>query len=284
MSTVEEDADGAEERYRPDDVLVFDASATAAHFKRAEGNSASQTYRVPPRTTVAGLVSGIVGHPYDSYYDLFRRSNSAIAVVPRSTLRTQAQAYLHVNTDDQNQHVVNVGPDDAFRIPRTWGDDRKPQREPYALLFDVEYRFVVGIEDDATYSALRQALETRRYEYTPCLGRRECGAAIEYRGEHAVEHAVETTTLTSALPDSALDGEHGVMLAVQDDGQVIDTERSPAEQKADGLDDPGRSSTRHTIRWETWTVPRDGGNLRLSRPIEAARIALDDGDETVAFA
>lgn len=270
------------DRYRPDEVLVFDASGTA-HFRRVEGNSTAQTYRVPPKTTVAGLISGMVGYEHDSYYDLFRGSNSAIAVVPKSPLRTQTQSVIQPNTDDQSQHVVSIGPDEAINIPRTWGDERKMQRNPYAYLIDVRYRIIVGLGDSETFESLREALETRRYEYTPCLGRRECGAAIDYCGEHEIER-IETTEVDSAIPDSALQDTSGVMLAVPEPGTVIDTERSPAEMVAEDVDDPTKPSTRQTTEWETWTVRRDGGPLTLSESVDAATVDLGTEDETVLFA
>lgn len=278
---------GESSRYRPNEVLVFDARGTA-HFRRVEGNSTAQTYRVPPKTTVAGLIAALIGYDHDSYYDLFRSHNSAIAVIPKSELRTQTASFIQPNTDDEG-HVVSGGPDDMITLPRTWGDDRAMQRNPYAYLFDVSYRFVVGLKDEAAFDALREALDTRRYAFTPCLGRRECGATLEYHGKHAVEW-IDTDTIDSAIPDSALNGDQTApMSVVQERGTVIDTERSPAEMTAQYLDDPAKNSTRQTTEWETWTVRRDGGQLTLSEPVEAAGIATadDGGDqepETILFA
>jgi len=273
------------DRYRPDQILVFDAHGTA-HFRRVEGNSTAQTYRIPPKTTTAGLISGMVGYPHDSYYDLFRAQNSAIGVIPKSSLRTQTESFIQPNTDDQDQHVVSVGPNEAIDLPRTWGDTRRMQRNPYAYIFDVTYRFAVGIRDTDTYTSLRDTLETRQYEFTPCLGRRECGATIEYHGEYAVEWT-KTNCIDSAIPDSALpEGEHGSMLAIQSPGTVIDTERSPSEMETEHLDDSAKKSTRKTTDWETWTVQRDGGQLTLSNEVEAAKIDVGDKNvtETVLFA
>lgn len=279
-----QDRDGRT-RFRPEEVLVFDAHGTA-HFRRVEGNSTAQTYRVPPKTTIAGMISGMVGHAHDSYYDLFRWYNSAIGVLPKSPLRTQTHSFVQPNTDDESNHVVGVGPDEMIKLPRTWGDERKMQRNPYAYLFDVTYRIAVGLEDTETYTALRDALETRRYAYTPCLGRRECGAAIDYRGECSVSW-IDTSEIDSAIPDSSLaDSEHASMLAIQEPGSVIDTERSPSEMEARHVNDPSKKSIRKTTRWETWTVQRDGTPLTLSTEIEAARIDVGDSGEceTVLFA
>lgn len=281
-SELDHNHDPDRERFYPEEVLVFDAHGTA-HFRRVEGNSTAQTYRVPPKTTIAGMISGMVGYSHDSYYDLFRAHNSAITVIPKSPLRTQTKAVLQINTDDAG-HYVDVGPNDEIRIPRTWGEDRAMQRNPYAYLFDVTYRFVVGLEDTETYTKLREALETRQYAYTPCLGRRECGVTIDYHGKCPVEWG-KSDEIDSAIPNSAITSDQPTsMSVVQEPGTVIDTERSPAEMVAEGVDDPMKKSTRQTIEWETWTVRRDGGPLKLSTTVEAAQITLGDEDETVLFA
>lgn len=284
-----ESGDNDRTRYRPDRVLIFDAHGTA-HFRRVEGNSTAQTYRVPPKTTVAGLIAGLIGYPHDSYYDQFRAHNSAIAVVPQSPLRTQTMSIIQPNTDDEG-HVVSGGPDDAITLPRTWGDDRAMQRNPYAYLFNVSYRFVVGLDDSETFNALQQALDTRQYEFTPCLGRRECGASLTYHGTTTIKW-IDTDGIDSAIPDSAINDtdDQPRTSVVQERGTVIDTERSPAEMSADGIEDPAKKSTRQTTAWETWSVRRDGGPMTLSRSVEAAQITLDGAgedkeiDDTVLFA
>lgn len=272
-------------RYRPDCVLVFDAFGSSAHFRRVEGNSTAQTYRIPPKTTVAGMIAAMVGYPHDSYYDRFQRDNSAIGVIPLSALRTQIESVIQPNTDDESRHIVSGGPEGAIKLPRTWGDERKQQRNPYAYLFDVGYRFVVGLKDTETYDALREALVTRQYEFAPYLGKSECGCRIDYRGERSVEW-IETDMLDSALPASALgngDDKRGGMYAiVQEPETTIDTERSPAAMTlvAEGgsVPDP-RESDRMASEFETWTLRRDGGPLSLVSSIEAARIGASIGSD-----
>ena len=50
------------------DLLVFDISGKFAHFRKYYTNSSSLTYLVPPRTSIYGLIAGILGLERDSYY------------------------------------------------------------------------------------------------------------------------------------------------------------------------------------------------------------------------
>jgi len=56
---------------RPKRCLSFTIRGPWGHFRRIEGNIVKQTYRIIPRTTVAGLLAAVVGIERDGYYDLF---------------------------------------------------------------------------------------------------------------------------------------------------------------------------------------------------------------------
>ncbi|MCK4260193.1 MAG: CRISPR-associated protein Cas5 [Halanaerobiales bacterium] len=62
------------------EVLSFHLKGKMGHFRRYYSNSSALTYTIPPRTTVAGIIAGILGMERDSYYDLFNLSNCNIAI------------------------------------------------------------------------------------------------------------------------------------------------------------------------------------------------------------
>lgn len=275
---VQSDVSAASEsagEFRPERVLSFSARGNA-HFRKIEGNSTAQTYRVIPRTTAAGLMAALMGREWDSYYDLFRHDNSAIAVVPETSLRPQSIPISEVGTDDE---MTTIGPDDSIKLPNTWDPDRDAQRNPYVYLLDVQYRIVVGLADESAYSTLREALETGRYGFVPYLGRSDCLASVTFHGEFAPE-PVETTTIDSALP-----GEDGIMRIVPDVATTIESERSPAEMTLRDGEPGDPNATRATMDWMTWTVRTDtgasdpNGGLELADPTEAFEV----GDRTVVF-
>jgi len=51
--------------------IVLDVSGDFAHFRKPHTTSPAQTFGVPPRTTIAGMIAGMLGLGRDSYYDRF---------------------------------------------------------------------------------------------------------------------------------------------------------------------------------------------------------------------
>ena len=71
------------------EVLSFHLKGKMGHFRRYYSNSSSLTYSVPPRTTICGIIAGILGRERDSYYEEFSLENCDIAVALRSPIKKQ---------------------------------------------------------------------------------------------------------------------------------------------------------------------------------------------------
>ncbi len=192
--------------FDPSTCIGFDIAADFAHFRRVGNNTAKPTYHVPPRTTVAGLLAGLMGLPRDSYYDLFGPYNSAIAVVPKQVSHTYTMALTTVNTNEKS--IETLPPDrdgrrsDAKKMltPRSYIEQDR-QRDTYQMLVDPVYRIFVALADDDRHTELRQRLENRRFHYSPSLGLSECLAEIRNVGMFEIEdNAVQT--VTSAVYDA----------------------------------------------------------------------------------
>lgn len=61
-------------------VICFHIKGKMAHFRRYYSNSSAISYTVPPRTTLIGIIAGLLGYDRDSYYDDFSVENCDIAV------------------------------------------------------------------------------------------------------------------------------------------------------------------------------------------------------------
>jgi len=57
-------------------LLIFDWKGRMGHFRKLDTNSSSLTYSFPSRTTIAGMIAGVLGYEKDSYYELFRRKGA----------------------------------------------------------------------------------------------------------------------------------------------------------------------------------------------------------------
>lgn len=174
----------------PPSCLSFTVSGPWGHFRRIEGNIVKQTYRVIPRTTLAGLVAGILGIGRDQYYHLFQPDTSAIAIQPLTELRTINMPINTLSTADE--HMTTV-PSRGRTLRVGLPDPTKPrQQHNYEVLVDPAYRVDLWVADEQYYQQLRAALEAGESYYVPSLGLSEHLAEIEYHGEHVVEAGPST--------------------------------------------------------------------------------------------
>lgn len=226
------DADGV-----PDRCLSFTARSTWGHFKRVGRSVTKQTYRVPPRTTVAGMLAAIVGADRDSYYDIFGADNAAIAITPLSDIRTVNIPTVGLGTDP-GQDVTSSSGSYYSEYNLTYQDTTKARQiHAYEVLADPAYRIDVALEDSGFYSDLRQHLETGTSVYPPSLGKSEYLATIEDVQTDQSPSKVEGDSvidIDSVVPGSLSD-------AIPQAGVTYGVERSPAIMEQAG---GGRTTTR----------------------------------------
>jgi len=211
--------------------LSFVVEGDWAHFRRIEGNIVKQTYRIIPRTTVAGMIAAMLGLSRDSYYDLFRSNRSAIAIQPLRTLRT---VNVPINCLSTAGSDIQMCPSRGHARVGLVDPSTLRQQHNYEFLVDPSYRIDLWLDDTDIYDRIRDHLESGTSEYVPSLGLSECLASIEYLGEFRIEDGPADTTVSvdSAVID-AVDSVHP-----EADRQVR-VERSPGFMKAD----PGGRTT-----------------------------------------
>lgn len=72
-------------------VLSFRLKGKMAHFRRYYSNSSALSYTIPPRTTIIGMIAGLLGCPRDSYYEAFSKEQCKVAVGVRAPIKKQIQ-------------------------------------------------------------------------------------------------------------------------------------------------------------------------------------------------
>ncbi|MDY6819787.1 MAG: type I-B CRISPR-associated protein Cas5b [Halobacteriales archaeon] len=206
----------------PDRCLSFTIRSDWGHFRRIDRTVTKQTYRLPPRTTIAGILAAIVGVPRDRYYPIFAPNCSSIAITPVNTLRTITEPMLGIGTNPEAGFRTTGEP--RGKTPRISYPDTTTHRQihSYELLVTPAYRLDVAIEDPAFYTALKRHLEQGTTHYTPSLGLSEFIAWIDYRGEFTVttEQSDDPIEIESAVPN-------GVTQTVPIPGVVYEVERVP---------------------------------------------------------
>lgn len=253
----------AGEDWSPDRCLSLTIRGPWGHFRRVEGNIVKQTYRVIPRTTVAGLLAAVLGLDRDGYYDLFAPEQSAIAIEPTQELRTMNMPVNALSTADENLRSLNARGTLTIKLPDP--TDLRQQHN-YEVLVDPEYRIDVSLADDEQYRQLKETLAAGKSHYVPSLGLSEHLAELEYHGEFAVEDGPSgaTAAVDSAVPN-------GIDDVVLDSGTRCGIEESPAFMTTDG---GGRTTTAFT----SYAYNPDAEPLSV-RSVTASRV----DDRTVVF-
>lgn len=243
--------------------LSVTVSGPWGHFRRVEGNVVKQTYRVMPRTTVAGLLAAVLGIERDGYYDLFAPDQSAIAIEPAAELRTVNMPVNALSTADENLQSLNGRGKISVKLPDP--TDLRQQHN-YEVLVDPAYRIDIAMADGDVYEQLRETLSEGKSHYVPSLGLSEHLAEIEYHGEFDVQEGPSggKVDVESAAPNAVDD----VQLSEK---TRVGIEESPGFMTAD-------SGGRTTTEFVGYVYNPDGGPVTV-RDVEASTV---DG-RTVMF-
>jgi len=227
----------------PQRCLSFTVRGPWGHFRRVEGNIVKQTYRIIPRTTVAGLLAAVLGIGRDEYYELFAPDSSAVAIEPVRELRTLNMPMNTLSTAEESMQSLNSRGKLSVKLP----DPAKPrQQHNYEVLVDPAYRIDVALADDERYRELRDHLEAGTSHYVPSLGLSEHLARLNYHGEFEVEPAPSdgVVSVDSAVPDA-------VDSVVPEPETRCQVEESPAFMAADEGGRTTRSFTAYAYNPDT---------------------------------
>jgi CRISPR-associated protein Cas5h len=259
------DADGV-----PDICLSFTIRSSWGHFKRVGRTVTKQTYRVPPRTTVAGMLAAIVGADRDSYYDVFGAETAGIAITPLSELRTVNIPTTGLGTDPDQNVTTTVGGWRTFKL--TYQEtDRDRQLHAQEVLANPAYRIDVAVEDAGFYRSLRDHLKDGTAVYPPSLGKSEYLATIE-------EVAIDRRPTRLEL-DGPTDVDSVVPIGLGDTvpqaGVTYGVERSPAVMESHG-------GGRRTTRFDDYVFTQDGTTpVRVNDRAGITPVSV--GDRVVVF-
>ncbi len=151
------------------DCLVFDIEGRFAHFRKIYTNSSSLSYIVPPRTTTAGIIAGILGRERDSYYEEFNSDRLHIAIKVESKIYSIMQTLNYIKATSPNGIFQ---PKEHTQIPF----------EVLTSYENIRYRIYAASNDKALIHELETRLINEKYVYPPCLGVAFFTGSIDYIG------------------------------------------------------------------------------------------------------
>lgn len=202
-------------------LIVFDLCGAYGMFRKFYTNSSSLSYPFPPRTTIAGLIAGIMGYERNSYAEELSLERCRISVSVRVPVRRVMQQVNYVMTEG-NVWSKNAGGFDGsagpIQVPVEWVFPAVGHRE-------LCYRIYVTHENAEWLDRLRETLELGMAFYPPYLGMSECPGRIEHVAtleNWNLELREEELPFRTVLPAEAISGSPSLREGIQ-----IVKERTP---------------------------------------------------------
>ncbi len=157
-------------------LVIFDLTGAFAMFRKFYTNSSSLSYPFPPRTTLAGLIAGLLGYERDSYSEDLGPKRCDIAVSVRVPVRRVMQTVNYVLTEG-NVWTKNSGGFDGSA-----GGIQTPVEWVFPALGEprLRYRVFVHYQDQAFAERLSDTLLDGSHIYPPYLGMSECLGDVEH--------------------------------------------------------------------------------------------------------
>ena len=114
-------------------VIAFDIWGDYAYFRRGYTSTSTISYPFPSRTTISGLIAGILGLEKDSYHDIFNEQNSKLGL----------RILNPINKININLNYINTK--EGFILRDIKNNPRVQVQAEF--LKDVKYRIYVSLND-----------------------------------------------------------------------------------------------------------------------------------------
>ena len=125
-------------------LIAFDIWGDYGYFRRGYTSTSTITYPFPSRTTLAGLISGILGLEKDSYHDIFSENNSELGLRILNPIKK-----ININLNYTNTK-------DSILLSEIKSNPRVQVQAEF--LKDVKYRVYVSLDDDNLMEELYENL------------------------------------------------------------------------------------------------------------------------------
>jgi CRISPR-associated protein Cas5h len=141
-------------------LLAFDIWGDYGYFRSGYTSTSTITFPFPSRTTISGLIAGIIGLEKDSYHDIFNESTSKIGLRILNPIKKININLNYINTKE------------GFLLSDIKSNPRVQVQAEF--LKDVKYRIYVSLDNAKLMEELFSNLSEHKSVYTPCLGISEC--------------------------------------------------------------------------------------------------------------
>ena len=143
-------------------IISFHLKGKMAHFRKFYSNSSALSYFMPPRTTISGIIAGLLGRERDGYYEEFSLDNCKIAIAPCKPMKKTMQKLNYLMIKSSND--LN-------------GSQEHHSQTPMELIIpqnlrtgDIDYKIWIRHEDDAVMDELENIFNNKHELYYRSMG------------------------------------------------------------------------------------------------------------------
>lgn len=245
-------------------LTVFDVAGYFAHFRKYFSTTSSLSYVFPPRTTIVGMVAGILGYDRDSYYDLFSsdRCKVALRIINPPRRITHTLNYLMTDEPLTIKKLRGIGPPAQIHVEILVPSDDLTSR--------IRYRIFFAHEDKSLQEEVAKRIMRKKFCYPPSLGTANFTADLNY---------VDTVDAEIFKPNHEIDIHTVVPISVVkqvspiEGGKIYLEELVPADFTAKRL----------LRRKETYIYEGTGKAVRALVDCEVFKCHLKDGEVVGVF-
>ena len=243
------------------EILQLDVSGRMAHFRKYYANNTAMSFSIPPRTTVIGMLAGLLGRPRDSYYEEFASAHIRIGIRVMQPIK---KTFHRVNLLRVTGQSDFSGAKGRIQTPFEIVSGMNISRD------EVVYRIYVSCADtgQATFDELKQAILNRQQTYALTFGTANFTASIRSgilvdATQICLLQQTAFVTIHSAIPSEAVDSLDFDRQSTTDTLQSIEEELMPADFIANNNRELSRMNR------VLFSTTANGIQVKLNRPFYA---------------
>lgn len=157
--------------------LVFDIWADYAHFKKYYTTTSPLTFSIPPKTTLYGIVSAILGFSKDEYLKYFQEGQCKIAIEIKNPVK---KTRINLNLIDTKKAALMAQIKTRTQIKTEF-------------LKDAKYRIYFVHQNKDLYNNLKDKLKKHQSVYSISLGLSENLANFKFIEEIELEKITQNS-------------------------------------------------------------------------------------------
>ena len=247
------------------ELISFDLCGKMAHFRKYYSSSSALSYTIPPKTTIIGLIAGMLGLERDSYYDKFDNWFVGVQVISPVRKIFQKMNYLkveksmNISLENNNFEITGVNSRTQIAVELLL---------PENIRTDViKYRIFLGVKDknDLFFSQLKKCLSRNRFEYGVALG---TANMIGYFENYKSEYTFSAIDKEEILLSTACRTDTVEYLRNDEEGFLIEQDTFPLRMQIRERNEKKNFATRiaKEVKALIYPLNKNGMRVRISNP------------------